>query len=1256
MTFPRGSLVAAVVLTLAGVTPHAFAASTPLGTSQDPPAQAASETYSSKRFVEVLYDHSRLTGKKGAELWVSSDDAKTWVNHGDIDTSKPSAPFQAPRDGKFGFLIVPVAADGRRDITPKAGDAPERTIVVDTIAPVVEVLSPNGGEMFGAARSTVIQWAAADANLDPVKGITIEASTGKDTWIAVAQNVPNTGKYHWDIPAGLSSSTCRIRVTARDLAGNVTSDSSDADFVVDGLAPDLRIVGPNAANEVPVRIEWQGGDLGGAGLKKITLWVTRDGGQSWKPHGEDLSLKSPFEFTDLDGLYGLKLVGEDKMGNANPPPVPGMPPLFTLTLDRTKPEVKLISPTAGGYLGGVPMDVQWTAKDNVDMPANGIEMSWSDDGGRTWKLVGKGLKNDGLYSWIPPRATLPDCRLKLVATDFAGNVREVVSERFGIDGTVPEARASGPDRSNSNTVQILYDIKNRASAPIKVVSLYFRPEGVKEWAKYGDDPDRESPFTFSKADGKYGIYITCATEAGLKSDFVQKAPDAATDPQLTLTIDTSAPQIELLSFNTDVVVQAGASVDLAWRITEPNPDPRGVSIYHSPDGGKAWNLVAQNVDAQKPYRWIVPNASGNRHKIRIVAADRFGNKGQAESEKMFTVDNDQPLVAILERPPLVSRSSRISAKYKASDVTSGIDKVTLYARRLSEKEAYKVLVETKNAEGTIDAELPGEGLWALVLIAMDGAGHASADLARIARPDMVVTVDVTKPELTVRSFALPGGGKTWLNQAWEVEWIATDKLTTLDKIVLRIEYSSDGGRTWFVAVPRHNNAGRADLRAHLFQGKKYRLRLVASDEAGNEAEASTDDFDPGDVPPPGLVLRGIEDGRQFVVGGTVALTWTSPDRGIRELTLELSKDGGKTWAYYTTLSGPSMKVMLPEQEGRYQLRALAKDGANRPVNSNVLTFDMISGVDQVRIIANAAAEPNGFVAAVVEPKSIVKTAKELRLEISENVQTWDFISEVKGSSFTFQAPRKPGIYFVRIVVKAADGREYDSNYFRITVAERAGIRLANFRGGQTYVGGTGRPIVVQTEADLSQVKVEFSDAGGREGSWKPLADLKLTPTGFHWTLPKISSTTCRLRVTMIDSRGREHSDASDKDFAIEPGEGQTTVSNPPTKPPTEDVKEPLRLKTTIPDKVKGGTRMRLEWAAQDPAAKVTVSLVIDGNPGVLFKEQSASGGAEFVVPKVDQKDCQILLTAGDKKWSSRPFEIVSRPPSIDGVDIEIPRK
>jgi hypothetical protein len=649
--------------------------------------------------------------------------------------------------------------------------------------------------------------------------------------------------------------------------------------------------------------------------------------------------------------------------------------------------------------------------------------------------------------------------------------------------------------------------------------------------------------------------------------------------------------------------------------------------------------------------------SGTRHKLRIVAVDRFGNRGTVESDKLFAIDNDQPMVTILERPAMVSRSTRFAAKYKATDPTSGIEKVTLYARRLSDKDPYKPLTESTAAEGTVEAELPGEGVWAMILVAMDGAGHASADPQRSPRPDLVVTVDVTKPELAVRSFTLPSGGKTWLNGGWEVEWAASDKLTGADKLVLRIEYSSDGGRTWFVAVPRHNNAGRADMRSHLFQGKKYRLRLVAIDEAGNEAEETTGDFDPGEVPPPGLTLKGIEDGRQLVVSSTAVLMWSTPDKSIREVSVELSKDGGQTWAFLSTISGPSSKVLLPDQEGRYQIRASAKDSANRPISSNVITFDLISGVEQVRIIANASAEPGGFLAAVIEPKSIVKTAKELRLEISENAQEWSPVQEIKGTSFTFKAPVKTGEYVVRVVVKAQDGREYDSNHFRFRVVEiGSGLTLKNFRGGQSYIGGTGHFIFVETETDLAKVKVELSTDSGKDGSWVPAAGVTLTPKGLYWMLPNVSSKTCRLRVSTVDPKGREISDMSDRDFGIEPGSGQAMVSTPPgVKPPVED-REPLRLRTQIPEKLKGGTKMRLEWWSLDPASKVTITLVVEGNPGVLWKDQSSSGGAEFTVPRIDSRECQIVLTSGERKWTSRTFEIVSRAPSIEGVDIELPKK
>ena len=157
MTFPRGSLAAAVVLTLASGALRSAAAF-----PQDPPAVAANESYSSKRYVEIPLDRSRVAGKKGAELWSSTDNGQTWVNHGDIDATKPSAAFLAPRDGRYGFLIVPLAADGRRETTPKTGDAAEKIIVVDTVPPVVEVLGP---EMRSSGGRPSTMKSASDASL-----------------------------------------------------------------------------------------------------------------------------------------------------------------------------------------------------------------------------------------------------------------------------------------------------------------------------------------------------------------------------------------------------------------------------------------------------------------------------------------------------------------------------------------------------------------------------------------------------------------------------------------------------------------------------------------------------------------------------------------------------------------------------------------------------------------------------------------------------------------------------------------------------------------------------------------------------------------------------------------------------------------------------------------------------------------------------------------------------------------------------------
>ena len=54
---------------------------------------------------------------------------------------------------------------------------------------------------------------------------------------------------------------------------------------------------------------------------------------------------------------------------------------------------------------------------------------------------------------------------------------------------------------------------------------------------------------------------------------------------------------------------------------------------------------------------------------------------------------------------------------------------------------------------------------------------------------------------------------------------------------------------------------------------------------------------------------------------------------LREAVLELSKDGGRTWTLLAQMSTSSMRVTIPEKEGKYHVRAAARvfEAAGHPV-------------------------------------------------------------------------------------------------------------------------------------------------------------------------------------------------------------------------------------------------------------------------------------------------------------------------------------
>ncbi len=142
-----------------------------------------------------------------------------WINYSNTPT------FPGLTEGNSSQTSRVDLADILPYLTPITG--------VDTTPPVVEVVSPNGGEVLDAGALTTVSYTASDDS-----GIaTVSAHLSDDagsTWRPLAKGLSPTGEWSWFVP-NRPGTTNFLRIIALDGAGNSGSDDSDALFTIIGV-------------------------------------------------------------------------------------------------------------------------------------------------------------------------------------------------------------------------------------------------------------------------------------------------------------------------------------------------------------------------------------------------------------------------------------------------------------------------------------------------------------------------------------------------------------------------------------------------------------------------------------------------------------------------------------------------------------------------------------------------------------------------------------------------------------------------------------------------------------------------------------------------------------------------------------------------------------------------------------------------------------------------------------------------------------
>ena len=205
--------------------------------------------------------------------------------------------------------------------------------------------------------------------------------------------------------------------------------------------------------------------------------------------------------------------------------------------------------------------------------------------------------------------------------------------------------ASGRFRAvKSHRFEINYRIDDVGPSGVSAVELFVTQNNGQKWWKYGEDPDKQSPFVVDvPEDGIYGFGIRVRSGAGLADE----PPQPGEEPSIVIVVDRTPPVVQLLP------VQQGAGgsmnkISISWRLSDDNPSDKPISLYYAANPNGPWEPICTSQPDTGNYVWSVAQGVPSRLFIRVLARDAAGNQAYVETPQPILVDLSKPTARIVD--------------------------------------------------------------------------------------------------------------------------------------------------------------------------------------------------------------------------------------------------------------------------------------------------------------------------------------------------------------------------------------------------------------------------------------------------------------------------------------------------------------------------------------------------------------------------------------------------------------------------------
>ncbi|MCP4220554.1 MAG: S8 family serine peptidase [bacterium] len=491
--------------------------------------------------------------------------------------------------------------------------------------------------------------------------------------------------------------------------------------------------------------------------------------------------------------------------------------------------------------------------------------------------------------------------------------------------------------------------------------------------------------------------------------------------------------------------------------------------------------------------------------------------------------------------------------YTYYDTTADKNTVSMNVSGLNSGTTYYFVVQTRS-----DAHLYNTNI-------VDGGYSAEVSATTHIAPAIFITA--------------PNGGEEWtVAENRTITWTSEGGVGDV-----KIAYSTDNGGSWLEISASTSNDGAFEWTVPDAVSSQCLLKISETDDS----PVDTSDALFSIVPIPAITLTSPNGGREWMVGESRAVTWTS-EGAVGDVKIEYSADNGATWMLITaaTANDGSFDWTVPDAVSSQCLLRVGEPDGN-PVDTSDALFSIVP------IPAVTVTSPNGGEEWMVEENytitwTSIGTVGDLKIQYStDNGASWVVITATTANdgSFTWTVPDAVSSQCL-LRVGEADNSPIDQSDALFSIVPIPAVTVTSPNGGEEWQAGTSQDITWDSIGFDTNVNIEVSSAGF-DGTFVPVAMDTANTGAYLWTVPEIDSSQCVVRVSAVSAAASDTGDT----FLTIVGSPSICITAP----------NGGELWTR-------GTRQYIRWEISNMTGNITIDLYKNGEKETTLAAAVAANG------------------------------------------------